>query len=116
MKIFVDSGNLREIEALAPLGILDGVTTNPSLLARESGDPRAIIRREPIAGSAQHARCAAAGREEPQQDRGKADERQGTRERHLPLQELQSVGGLCADSVSGRLIRAVFQIGQAQLV
>ena len=45
MKIFVDSGNLREIEALAPLGILDGVTTNPSLLARESGDPRAIVRR-----------------------------------------------------------------------
>jgi transaldolase len=45
MKIFVDSGNLREIEALAPLGILDGVTTNPSLLAKESGDPRGIIRR-----------------------------------------------------------------------
>jgi transaldolase len=44
MKIFVDSGNLREIETLAPLGILDGVTTNPSLLARESGDPRAIVR------------------------------------------------------------------------
>jgi transaldolase len=44
MKIFIDSGNLREIESLAPLGILDGVTTNPSLLARESGDPRAIVR------------------------------------------------------------------------
>ena len=44
MKIFIDSGNLREIESLAPLGILDGVTTNPSLLARESGDPRAIVK------------------------------------------------------------------------
>jgi transaldolase len=44
MKIFIDSGNLKDIEALAPLGIIDGVTTNPSLMARESGDPRAIIK------------------------------------------------------------------------
>jgi transaldolase len=29
----------------APLGIIDGVTTNPSLLAKEAGDPREIIRR-----------------------------------------------------------------------
>ena len=33
MKLFVDTGNLKEIEALAAIGILDGVTTNPSLLA-----------------------------------------------------------------------------------
>lgn len=38
MKIFVDTGNLREIQAIADLGILDGVTTNPSLLAKEPGD------------------------------------------------------------------------------
>jgi transaldolase len=44
MKLFIDSGNLREIESLVPLGIIDGVTTNPSLLAKESGDPRAIVR------------------------------------------------------------------------
>jgi len=44
MKIFIDSGNLREIQSLVPLGIIDGVTTNPSLLAKESGDPRAIVR------------------------------------------------------------------------
>lgn len=44
MKIFIDSGNLREIQSLVPLGIIDGVTTNPSLLARESEDPRAIVR------------------------------------------------------------------------
>jgi transaldolase len=40
MKIFVDTGNIKEIEALAILGILDGVTTNPSLMAKESGDYR----------------------------------------------------------------------------
>ena len=36
MKLFADTGNLKEIQALAELGILDGVTTNPSLLAQES--------------------------------------------------------------------------------
>jgi transaldolase len=45
MKFFIDSGNLRDIEALVPLGIIDGVTTNPSLMAKEKGDPRDIIRR-----------------------------------------------------------------------
>ena len=40
MKLFADTGNLKELEALASLGILDGVTTNPSLMAKESGDPR----------------------------------------------------------------------------
>lgn len=44
MKIFIDSGNIREIQSLVPLGIIDGVTTNPSLLAKESDDPRAIYR------------------------------------------------------------------------
>jgi transaldolase len=38
MKFFIDSGNLKDIEALVPIGIIDGVTTNPSLLAKEPGD------------------------------------------------------------------------------
>jgi transaldolase len=45
MKLFIDSGNLKEIESLVPLGIIDGVTTNPSLMAKEGGDPRAITKR-----------------------------------------------------------------------
>ena len=44
MKLFIDSGNLKEIESLMPLGIIDGVTTNPSLMAKEGGDPRAITK------------------------------------------------------------------------
>jgi len=44
MKLFVDTGNLREIETLAAIGILDGVTTNPSLLAKEGGDYRQILK------------------------------------------------------------------------
>ena len=45
MKLFLDTGNLKEIEALAALGIIDGVTTNPSLMAKEGGDPVAILKR-----------------------------------------------------------------------
>ena len=45
MKIFIDSGNLKEIEALVPIGIIDGITTNPSLLAKEGGDYRALLKR-----------------------------------------------------------------------
>jgi transaldolase len=44
MKLFVDTGNLKESEARAAIGILDGVTTNPSLLAKEPGDYRQILK------------------------------------------------------------------------
>src|SRR5574341_1522469 len=44
MKLFVDTGSIKDIKALAELGILDGVTTNPSLMAKESGDPRATLK------------------------------------------------------------------------
>ncbi|HOG28313.1 MAG TPA: fructose-6-phosphate aldolase [Vicinamibacterales bacterium] len=45
MKLFLDTGNIRDIEAYCAIGIIDGVTTNPSLMAREEGDPRAITKR-----------------------------------------------------------------------
>ena len=45
MKLFVDSGSVKDIEALASIGILDGVTTNPPLLAKEGGDYRQILKR-----------------------------------------------------------------------
>jgi transaldolase len=37
MKFFIDSANLKEIREAKSLGILDGVTTNPSLIAKEGG-------------------------------------------------------------------------------
>jgi transaldolase len=43
MKIFLDTASLKEIREAAELGVLDGVTTNPTLLARESGDPEQIL-------------------------------------------------------------------------
>jgi transaldolase len=45
MKLFIDSGNLKEIESLVPLGIIDGITTNPSLIAKEGGDYRALLKK-----------------------------------------------------------------------
>jgi transaldolase len=45
MKLFVDSGNIKDIETLAALGVIDGVTTNPSLLAKEAGDYRQNLKK-----------------------------------------------------------------------
>ena len=45
MKLFVDTGSIKDIESIAALGILDGVTTNPSLLAKEPGDYRENLKR-----------------------------------------------------------------------
>ena len=44
MKIFLDTASLKEIREGAALGLVDGVTTNPSLLAKESGEPEDILR------------------------------------------------------------------------
>ncbi len=40
MKIFLDTANLDSIRRFNDMGLLDGITTNPSLLAKEGGDPR----------------------------------------------------------------------------
>ncbi len=45
MKFFVDSANIDEIKEAASLGIVDGVTTNPTLLAREEGKPEEIFKK-----------------------------------------------------------------------
>lgn len=44
MKFFIDTANLDEIREATDLGLLDGVTTNPSLLAKEKGNPQEILR------------------------------------------------------------------------
>jgi transaldolase len=45
MKLFIDTGSVAEVEEIAAWGVLSGATTNPSLLAKEPGDPGDIIRR-----------------------------------------------------------------------
>ncbi|MFX0001889.1 MAG: fructose-6-phosphate aldolase [Candidatus Hodarchaeota archaeon] len=39
MKFFIDTANLAQIKEMQELGIIDGVTTNPTLLAKEGADP-----------------------------------------------------------------------------
>jgi len=43
MKFFIDTANIDEIREAASLGILDGVTTNPSLVAKEGKNFRELL-------------------------------------------------------------------------
>lgn len=43
MKFFIDTANILEIQDAHSMGMVDGVTTNPSLIAREEGDFKDII-------------------------------------------------------------------------
>lgn len=44
MRIFIDTANIDEIRSAAELGIISGVTTNPSLIAREGRDFEGVIK------------------------------------------------------------------------
>jgi len=44
MKFFIDTANIEEIRKAYELGVIDGVTTNPSLMAKEGKDPVKILR------------------------------------------------------------------------
>jgi transaldolase len=43
MKFFIDTANIAEIKEAHAMGMVDGVTTNPSLIAKEGGDFKEII-------------------------------------------------------------------------
>ena len=45
MKIFIDTANIAQIEEVDSWGILDGVTTNPTLMAKEGMDPKECVRK-----------------------------------------------------------------------
>jgi transaldolase len=44
MKFFIDTANIEEIKKAAAMGMVDGVTTNPTLLAKESGKAKDLYR------------------------------------------------------------------------
>lgn len=44
MKFFIDTANTEEIKKGIEMGLVDGVTTNPSLLAKEKKDPEGTIK------------------------------------------------------------------------
>ena len=43
MKFFIDSAEIAEIKEIAAYGLLDGVTTNPSLIAKSGRDFKEVI-------------------------------------------------------------------------
>jgi transaldolase len=43
MKIFLDTANIDSIRHYSEMGMVDGITTNPTLLSKEGGDPEEII-------------------------------------------------------------------------
>ncbi|MFI5252045.1 MAG: fructose-6-phosphate aldolase [Bacteroidota bacterium] len=43
MKIFLDTANIKEIREGASMGLVDGVTTNPSLVAKEGGNYKELL-------------------------------------------------------------------------
>lgn len=43
MKIFLDTANLEQIKKYNDLGLVDGITTNPTLLSKENSDPQEIM-------------------------------------------------------------------------
>ncbi len=45
MKIFIDTANLNEIKKAKALGLVDGVTTNPTLLSKEGEEAETLIRK-----------------------------------------------------------------------
>ena len=53
MKFFIDTANLEQIREANALGVLDGVTTNPSLMAKEGikGVEKQRKQRPPLSGS-----------------------------------------------------------------
>ncbi len=44
MKFFIDTANIDQIREAASIGVLDGVTTNPTLISREKGNPTDIFK------------------------------------------------------------------------
>jgi len=44
MKFFIDTANVKEIKEANAMGLINGVTTNPSLIAREKREPRALLK------------------------------------------------------------------------
>jgi len=44
LKIFLDTASIESIKKFVDMGIVDGITTNPTLISREKGHPEDIMR------------------------------------------------------------------------
>jgi transaldolase len=117
VRLFIDTGSVQEVEEIAAWGILAGATTNPSLLAKEQGDPGDIVRRicELVGGPV----SAEVVSQDPQ---GMIDEGQALRELHehvtvkVPFceQGLEAAHALTGDGIPVNMT-LVFSANQALL-
>ena len=74
MKFFLDTANVKEIQEAASLGLLDGVTTNPSLVAKEGRSFKEMLDR-----NLQHCGWADQCRSRQPRSRCHGEGREGTR-------------------------------------
>ena len=44
MKFFIDTANIKEIKEAVKLGVIDGVTTNPTLIAKEKRPAHGLLK------------------------------------------------------------------------
>jgi transaldolase len=117
VRLFIDTGSVQEVEEIAAWGIFAGATTNPSLLAKEQGDPGDIVRRicELVGGPV----SAEVVSQDPQ---GMIDEGQALRELHehvtvkVPFceQGLEAAHALTGDGIPVNMT-LVFSANQALL-
>jgi transaldolase len=117
MRLFIDTGSVAEVEEIAAWGVLAGATTNPSLLAKEDGDPGEIVRRIcDLVGGPVSAEVIS------QEPRGMIDEGRALRELHehvtvkVPFceQGLEAAHALTADGIPVN-VTLVFSPNQAML-
>lgn len=117
MRLFIDTGSVAEVEEIAAWGVLSGATTNPSLLAKEDGDPGDIVRR--ICDLVNGPVSAEVVSEDP---KGMIDEGRALRELHehvtvkVPFckQGLEATHALTADGIPVNMT-LVFSANQALL-
>jgi transaldolase len=117
VRLFIDTGSVGEVEEIAAWGILAGATTNPSLLAKEDGDPGDIVRRIcDLVGGPVSAEVVS------QEPRGMIDEGRALRELHehvtvkVPFckQGLEATHALTSDGIPVNMT-LVFSANQALL-
>jgi transaldolase len=117
VRLFIDTGSVAEVEEIAAWGILAGATTNPSLLAKEDGDPGDIVRRIcDLVGGPVSAEVVS------QDPKGMIDEGRALRELHehvtvkVPFckEGLEATHALTSDGISVNMT-LVFSANQALL-
>lgn len=117
MRLFIDTGSVAEVEEIAAWGILAGATTNPSLLAKEQGDPGEIVGRIcDLVGGPVSAEVVS------QEPKGMIDEGRALRELHehvtvkVPFceQGLEAAHALTSDGIPVNMT-LVFSANQALL-